>query len=661
METLERSGINSAILTQKKTALGKLLPCAARFLCAFLFSGASLGADYLPLGLCFVAAAGPGLYGSCSLFGLCLGTVLLRKGMEAAEILICAVLVYAVAWVFRTSALEENRFFMPFAAAAVMAATGGAMLLAGSGGVRGVLLLLLRVAFCAAGTLVLQHVLSGLHRQDLLFLGSCLVISAAPIRLCGYSVGILLAAALTALCAGSTQGMLCAAVCGASLDLIGASSAPMTALLCLLSLASGALRRQYRLLPAAAGLAILLGGSLLTARPWASVFIPAALGAIPMLLLPQRREPRRRCDRPQPQIARIEEAARLLDRLGADLSGTLPEPPQPEPSEIFDRASDRVCRTCPSFAACWGAEGEAYEAFSGAAGPMLARGAALPDDFPVPFLAKCRRIEALLAAINQELDALLCRRQFRSRLTESRRMLAGQYRVFAAYLGGAAAELRGVQTAHAVCVPIVGTATEGRRGSSVSGDRGAVFRVGRHDHYILLCDGMGSGEEAMRESGGCAELLRGLLSAGFSPDAALRLLNSVYLLRDDGAFSTVDLLRTDLSTGRTELYKWGSAPSYLKTPSGVRKIGTALPPPGLEGTGRAERTELSLGTGEMLILLSDGADTPILQERIRRYRGNSPRELAAEIVQQGEDDDRTAVVLRLQSVAPRRQNTTPCA
>ena len=660
---MEQTDIKTAVAPRKETVLRRLLPCAARFFYALLLSGASIGADYLPLSLCFTAAAGPGLYGICSLLGLCLGTVLLREGAEAAEALICAVLVHAAAWVFRNSVLAENRFFMPLTAAAVMAATGGAMLLTGFGGIHALLFLLLRITVCLLGTLMMQHAVSGLRQWDLLFLAVCLIVSSAPIRLLGFSIGILLSAALTTLFAGSTQGLLCAAVCGASLDLIGAASAPMTALLCLLSLSVSILAKRYRLLPAAAALAILFAGTLLCAKPWIPEFVPASLGALCALLIPHRQErtQRRRADQPQPQIARMEEAARLLDKLGADLNGSLPELPQPDPSEIFDRAADRVCCLCPSFTSCWGTDGKAYEALLGAACPMLARGAALPDDFPVAFLSQCRRIESLLAAINQELDAVLCRRQFRSRLTESRRMLAAQYRVFASYLGETAVGLRGVQAAHAVCVPVVGSATEGKRGSSVSGDRGAVFRVGRCDHYVLLCDGMGSGEEAMRESGGCANLLRGLLASGFSPDAALRLLNSVYLLRDDGAFSTVDLLRTDLSTGRTELYKWGSAPSYLKTPSGVRKIGTALPPPGLEGTGRAERTELSLGEGEMLILLSDGADTPILEERIRRYGGNSPSQLAAEIVEQGEDDDRTAVVLRLQPIASHRQNTTPCA
>ena len=149
---------------------------------------------------------------------------------------------------------------------------------------------------------------------------------------------------------------------------------------------------------------------------------------------------------------------------------------------------------------------------------------------------------------------------------------------------------------------------------------------------------------------------------GFQPEDALQLLNGIYLLRDDGAFSTVDLLQADLSTGEVTLWKWGSEPSYLRTAEGMQKIGTAQPPPGLEGTGKAERFQLSLGAGEFLVLLSDGAAGPETEELIRSYGGRSPKELAASIVGQGgeEEDDRTAAVLKLQPAVSQRQNTTTC-
>ena len=91
--------------------------------------------------------------------------------------------------------------------------------------------------------------------------------------------------------------------------------------------------------------------------------------------------------------------------------------------------------------------------------------------------------------------------------------------------------------------------------------------------------GLRSGADARRESTAAVRLLRGLLTAGFAPEYALQILNSVYLLRDDGAFATVDLLEIDLASAALTLYKWGSAPSYLKRGASVQKIGTAKTAP----------------------------------------------------------------------------------
>ena len=123
------------------------------------------------------------------------------------------------------------------------------------------------------------------------------------------------------------------------------------------------------------------------------------------------------------------------------------------------------------------------------------------------------------------------------------------------------------------------------------------------------------------------------------------------------------LMRTPLAAARVTLWKWGAAPSYLKRGGEVQKIGTAQPPPGLEGTGQAERFELSLEAGALLVLLSDGAAGPGTEEEIRRYGGSSPKELAVRLVDRvgEEEDDRTAVVVKLTPSASHRQHTTSCA
>ena len=64
---------------------------------------------------------------------------------------------------------------------------------------------------------------------------------------------------------------------------------------------------------------------------------------------------------------------------------------------------------------------------------------------------------------------------------------------------------------------VAGVAARKKTGETVSGDAGTYFK--RHDGklYLLLCDGMGSGPEANRESTLAVRLLEQLLQAGDVP------------------------------------------------------------------------------------------------------------------------------------------------
>ena len=181
-----------------------------------------------------------------------------------------------------------------------------------------------------------------------------------------------------------------------------------------------------------------------------------------------------------------------------------------------------------------------------------------------------------------------------------------------------------------------------------NGDRCIWFPGTGNDYYVLLCDGMGTGTGAARESQEAARLLRQMLTAGLPAEYALRSLNSLAVLRELGGCTTVDLARLQLDTGRGTLYKWGAAPSYLLKNGQLRKIGTAGPPPGLDVHSRETVDRLSLGGGEVLILLSDGAGEDRLLRTPWTAPDPPPGMLAAAIVEQvAEGDDATVAVVRL--------------
>ena len=176
--------------------------------------------------------------------------------------------------------------------------------------------------------------------------------------------------------------------------------------------------------------------------------------------------------------------------------------------------------------------------------------------------------------------------------------------------------------------------------------------------YAILCDGMGTGAEAAKEAESAVSILSGLIEAGLQPDHAMEFLNDMYILRDTGCFSTMDVLELSLITGQGTLYKWGAAPSYIKSGSSVRKLGTAAPPPGLGvgSSGGAEVIRLSLWGGDLLVLVSDGAVSEETERLLADFDGENVKELAARLTglakAAGGEDDMTAAVLRLDALTP---------
>lgn len=214
------------------------------------------------------------------------------------------------------------------------------------------------------------------------------------------------------------------------------------------------------------------------------------------------------------------------------------------------------------------------------------------------------------------------------------------------------------------CEPLMavaGVSARTKEGQAVSGDAGAWFRTEEGILFVLLCDGMGSGEDARRESTLAIGLLERFLRSGMEPEDALNTLNSALALRweEEGGFTTIDLFSLDLCTGEAGFYKLGAAPTYVRRRGTVTRISGGTMPAGLNtGEGGADVSRLRLEPGDSVVLVSDGiADTGEdgwIRQALARYDGSDPKSLSAELVQEsarreGATDDCTAVVLTVKA------------
>ena len=161
----------------------------------------------------------------------------------------------------------------------------------------------------------------------------------------------------------------------------------------------------------------------------------------------------------------------------------------------------------------------------------------------------------------------------------------------------------------------VGIASLKKRGETVSGDKGSYFKTDAGVLCVLLSDGMGCGDEAAKDSAQVISILEKFLRSGVDPAVAMKILNSVMLLRGGGGwgFATVDLMCVDLFSGETCFYKYGAAPSYVKNGKSIRRIKGETLAAGLSaGEGIAPDTvRMRLRPGSLAVIATDGviADT----------------------------------------------------
>jgi hypothetical protein len=310
---------------------------------------------------------------------------------------------------------------------------------------------------------------------------------------------------------------------------------------------------------------------------------------------------------------------------------------------LISRAAERACGSCPYRKSC-----KDSRRIAQLSGPILHKNLLTTEELPVT----CRKSGRFLAELHRSQEQLRSIRADRDRQREYRGALIQQYRFLSEYLQDLSDKLpRRADGVNIRFEPQVGVSSAGLEGTN--GDRCLWFAGTEGRYYVVLCDGMGTGFGAAEEGRSAGENLRRLLCAGFPAEYALRSLNSLCTLRQRAGAVTVDLAEIELQSGRVSLYKWGAAPSYLITPAGAEKIGTAAPPPGLSVTGVRETVDkLSLRRGETLVLLSDGVDGEAAMRRAWDLTDKTPGEMASKVLQYGRgnnNDDATAAIIRLKT------------
>ncbi len=190
----------------------------------------------------------------------------------------------------------------------------------------------------------------------------------------------------------------------------------------------------------------------------------------------------------------------------------------------------------------------------------------------------------------------------------------------------------------------------------VSGDS-HVFAALKDGRYLLMiCDGMGSGENARRESMAAVSLIENFYQAGFDDAIIFDTINRLLILKsDEDMFTTVDLCLLNLKTGEATFTKIGAEPSYILSRDGVSAVRPGSLPIGIVDEVRPVSIRRTLEAGDLIVMMSDGVSEAVGDSAAQWFAGipqNDPQEAADAILQKAfvgsvPRDDMTVIVGRI--------------
>ena len=598
----------------------------------FCLAAASVGRSFQPLALALVCASRGGWRAAAAALGGVLG-YLWFWGTGARQGVLWLILGLAVSLCLGDRGISRRQALMLPACAAVVVSGSGVLMLFKFSDQTPVSVYLLRVGLALGATLIFRFWLERRGSWADWLAQGLFVLSLGQISLGGWNLGAAAAGWL-----GAQGALASAALAGLGLELAAPRNAGMTGALCL-GFCLRLIPRKPRWLDAAAPALAWAAVTALSGRLELRPLPGLLLGGTARLILPGlgNLEPKRRRGDAAVAQLRLEQMALALRHMEQSLLLTAPVPP--DRGAVAERCQRTACDLCPERRGCKGRLEPLPE-------KLLEQPGLGEDDLP----RGCRKPGRLLLELRRGQEQLRRMKGDRRRLESYQCAARDQYGFLADFLQSLSEEL-GERREYRPprFKPEVAMSTRSHR--EENGDKCIWFPGAGNDYYVLLCDGMGTGAGAAKESREAAELLQRLLRSGFPAEYALRGLNSLAVLRELGGCTTVDLVRLQLDTGRGTLYKWGASSSYLLKNGQLRKIGTASPPPGLSVHARETVDRLSLGGGEVLILLSDGAGEDMLLRTPWTAPEPSPGALAAAILERGalEGDDATVAVVRLRT------------
>lgn len=193
-----------------------------------------------------------------------------------------------------------------------------------------------------------------------------------------------------------------------------------------------------------------------------------------------------------------------------------------------------------------------------------------------------------------------------------------------------------------------GVARINKENEHISGDNYSFIELESGEMIMTLSDGMGTGAVANAESESVIELLEQFLEAGFKEESAIKLINSILVLKSEKqSFSTIDMSILNLYTGVCQFVKIGASTTFIKRQGWVESISSTSLPVGVFNQVDFDGISKKLYEGDYIIMVTDGVLDCIkeydkekyLENIIMDIKSQNPQEIANQILEKALEDN----------------------
>ncbi|MBE5764094.1 MAG: hypothetical protein E7339_00640 [Clostridiales bacterium] len=151
-----------------------------------------------------------------------------------------------------------------------------------------------------------------------------------------------------------------------------------------------------------------------------------------------------------------------------------------------------------------------------------------------------------------------------------------------------------------------GIAQRSKEGAVVCGDCHSLTKINEGCFLVSLCDGMGSGYKAYKNSQTAISLFECFYKSGLPRENSLTLANKILCACSEESFATLDLAIFNLFTANLDSVKIGASCGFLISEDCIKIIENDSLPLGILDEIQPNLTSLQLKSGDILVLLSDG-------------------------------------------------------